>query len=66
MDAWVIDLEGGTIRGWVDIENQGTLEGDAQGMERLVDFIFNDESPLRREEKAPWDDGSDDASGDAS
>lgn len=46
-NAVVIDLEGGTTRGWVDRDVGGTLEGDMQGMERMMDFIFNDESPLR-------------------
>ncbi|KAJ4317194.1 hypothetical protein N0V84_007498 [Fusarium piperis] len=46
-NAVVIDLEGGTTRGWVDHDVGGTLEGDMQGMERMMDFIFNDESPLR-------------------
>ena len=46
-NAVVIDLEGGTTRGWVDHDVGGTLQGDMQGMERMMDFIFNDESPLR-------------------
>lgn len=46
-NAIVIDLEGGTTRGWVDHDVGGTLEGDMQGMERMMDFIFKDESPLR-------------------
>ena len=50
-DALVIDLEGGATRGWVDKEEQGTREGDLQGLERLVDYIFNDECPLRLRDK---------------
>ncbi|KJZ78254.1 hypothetical protein HIM_02292 [Hirsutella minnesotensis 3608] len=46
-NAVVIDLEGGTTRGWVDHDTGGSVEGDLQGLERLVDFIFNDQSPLR-------------------
>lgn len=46
-NAIVIDLEGGTTRGWVDRDVSGTVEGDLQGLEKMVDFIFNDESPLR-------------------
>ncbi|KAK7222976.1 hypothetical protein V2G26_010979 [Clonostachys chloroleuca] len=46
-NAVVIDLEGGTTKGWVDRELLGTIEGDQQGLKRLVDFILNDESPLR-------------------
>lgn len=46
-DAWVIDLEGGYSRGWVDPENEGTLKGDEQGMEKLMKYIFNDDCPLR-------------------
>ncbi|KAJ6441775.1 tryptophan synthase [Purpureocillium lavendulum] len=46
-NAIVIDLEGGTTRGWFDHDVGGSIEGDLQGLERIIDFIFNDESPLR-------------------
>ncbi|KAM0331571.1 hypothetical protein ACHAQA_003250 [Verticillium albo-atrum] len=46
-NAVIIDLEGGITQGWVDHENEGTVRGDLQGLEKMTDFIFNDESPLR-------------------
>ncbi|UNI23929.1 hypothetical protein JDV02_009719 [Purpureocillium takamizusanense] len=46
-NAIVIDLEGGTTRGWVERDVGDSIEGDLQGIEKLVDFILNDESPLR-------------------
>ncbi|KAK3191532.1 hypothetical protein K4F52_002347 [Lecanicillium sp. MT-2017a] len=46
-NAIIIGLEGGTTKGWVDSDIGGTMEGDLQGMERLRDFIFNDDSALR-------------------
>ena len=46
-NAVVIDLEGGVTRGWVDSDKGGKLEGDLQGLERMEDFIFNDDSSLR-------------------
>ncbi|KAJ3526089.1 hypothetical protein NM208_g11354 [Fusarium decemcellulare] len=48
-NAVIIDLEGGTTRGWVDYELGGTLQGDLQGLEKLMDFILNEESPLRQQ-----------------
>ncbi len=47
-NAIIIDLEGGTTRGWVDSHVEGTVAGDLQGLARLVDFVMNDESPLRQ------------------
>ncbi|UNI16930.1 hypothetical protein JDV02_003312 [Purpureocillium takamizusanense] len=47
-DAIVIDLEGGTTDEWVDREIGGTVAGDLQGLEKMVDFILNDKSSLRR------------------
>ena len=46
-NAVVIDLEGGTTREWVDRDVGNTVAGDLQGLNRLIDFIFNDEHPLR-------------------
>ncbi|KAH7320627.1 hypothetical protein B0I35DRAFT_427495 [Stachybotrys elegans] len=51
-NAVVIDFGGGTTKGWVEHALQGTLEGDTQGMERLLDFILNDNSPLRLRNRA--------------
>lgn len=41
----IIDLEGGTTRGWVDHDVGGSVEGDLQGLERLINFIHNNDSP---------------------
>ncbi|KAH6672122.1 hypothetical protein EV126DRAFT_409956 [Verticillium dahliae] len=54
-NAIVIDLKGGTTQGWVDREKEGTVEGDAQGVENMMDFIFNDESMLRPPPLGPDD-----------
>lgn len=40
MDAWVIDFGGGFTQGWVQRENAGTVEGDSQGLAKIVDHIF--------------------------
>ncbi|KAM0325074.1 hypothetical protein ACHAQA_007613 [Verticillium albo-atrum] len=54
-NAIVIDLEGGTTQDWVDREKEGTIEGDLQGLEKMTDFIFNDESNLRPPPLGPDD-----------
>ena len=46
-NAVVIGLEGGLTRGWLDEDDYGTMEGDLQGVENIMDYIFNDECPLR-------------------
>ncbi|KAM5378789.1 hypothetical protein ACJZ2D_004262 [Fusarium nematophilum] len=38
-DAWVIDFSGGYTEGWVDKEHAGTLEGDEQGLSKIIEFI---------------------------
>lgn len=40
MDAWIIDFGGGFTQGWVQRENAGTVEGDSQGLAKIVDHIF--------------------------
>ncbi|KAF2802822.1 uncharacterized protein BDZ99DRAFT_401001 [Mytilinidion resinicola] len=50
-NAIVIDFEGGATKGWVDKDKMETKEGDLQGLERLMDYIFNDNCPLRLREK---------------
>lgn len=40
-NAWVIDFEGGYTEGWVDKDKSGTQQGDLQGLEKLVDAIWN-------------------------
>lgn len=37
-DAWVIDLGGGWSNGWVDASLQGTIEGDEQGVSRIIEY----------------------------
>ncbi|KAK3318121.1 hypothetical protein B0H66DRAFT_602724 [Apodospora peruviana] len=48
-DVVIIDFEAGFTGGWIDAEKQDTVEGDLQGLERLMDFMFNEESLLRKE-----------------
>lgn len=50
-NAIVIDFEGGVTRGWVDEEKMGTKEGDLQGLERLVEYILDENCPLRLRER---------------
>jgi hypothetical protein len=38
-DAWVIDFNGGCTQGFVDEELAETLEGDLQGMSRLLKLL---------------------------
>ncbi|KPM42870.1 hypothetical protein AK830_g3688 [Neonectria ditissima] len=39
-NAWITDFEGGYTDGWVDPDKAGTMEGDLQGLERIIRFIF--------------------------
>ncbi|SPQ19499.1 863e6d57-c2f2-4887-aaf1-49a29f509a03 [Thermothielavioides terrestris] len=39
-DAWLIGLGYGYTEGWVDNEKAGTKEGDLQGVERIVEYLF--------------------------
>lgn len=38
-DAYLIDFGGGYTNGWVDKEPSNTIEGDLQGLERIVHFV---------------------------
>ncbi|KFY17976.1 hypothetical protein V492_00226 [Pseudogymnoascus sp. VKM F-4246] len=40
MDSWIIDFGGGFTEGWVEREKAGTVEGDIQGLAKIVDYIF--------------------------
>jgi hypothetical protein len=40
MDAWIVDFGGGFTEGWVEREKAGTVEGDIQGLAKIVDSIF--------------------------
>lgn len=37
----LVDFGGGATSGWVDLDLQGTREGDLQGLKRIVEFIDN-------------------------
>ncbi|POR31068.1 Uncharacterized protein TPAR_08723 [Tolypocladium paradoxum] len=39
-NAWITDFEGGYTHGWVDPDKAGTVEGDLQGLQRIIRFIF--------------------------
>jgi tRNA A-37 threonylcarbamoyl transferase component Bud32 len=43
-DAWIIDFGGGYTRGFVETEKAGTIQGDFQGLEKIVEYV------LRREQ----------------
>lgn len=58
-NAIVIDLDGGATRRWVDFDKAGTIEGDLQGLGRIMDFIFNDDSSLRCPSPIPDDEHDD-------
>lgn len=38
-NAWVIDFGGSYTVGWVDKEKAGTLEGDMQGFEKIMEML---------------------------
>ncbi|KAK4156996.1 hypothetical protein C8A00DRAFT_12093 [Chaetomidium leptoderma] len=42
-DAWLIDFGGGYTEGWVDKEKANTKEGDLQGVERIVEYLYSEE-----------------------
>ncbi|KAG5751835.1 hypothetical protein H9Q70_005525 [Fusarium xylarioides] len=39
-DAWLIDFGGGYTVGWVDGDKTGTLEGDGQGLAKILDMLL--------------------------
>lgn len=39
-DAWLIDFGGGYTQGFVDKEIAGTVEGDLQGLENIIKYVF--------------------------
>ncbi|KAL2145760.1 hypothetical protein VTI28DRAFT_6259 [Corynascus sepedonium] len=41
-DAWLIDLGGCYTEDWVDKEKADTKEGDLQGLERIVEYLFSE------------------------
>ncbi|KAI0858824.1 hypothetical protein F4860DRAFT_484871 [Xylaria cubensis] len=36
----ITDFEGGYTNGWVDVEKEGTVEGDLQGLQNILAFLF--------------------------
>ncbi|KAF5707947.1 serine threonine kinase [Fusarium mundagurra] len=38
-DAWVVDFGGGYTVGWVDEDKAGTLEGDRQGLVKILNML---------------------------
>ncbi|KAF5561840.1 serine threonine kinase [Fusarium phyllophilum] len=38
-DAWVVDFGGGYTIGWVDDDKAGTLEGDRQGLVKIINML---------------------------
>jgi serine/threonine protein kinase len=38
-DAWVIDFGGSYTPGWVDEDKAGSLEGDMQGLGKIMDLL---------------------------
>ncbi|KAI1109609.1 hypothetical protein F5Y14DRAFT_431968 [Nemania sp. NC0429] len=36
----IVDFEGGYTHGWVDAEKAGTVEGDLQGLQNIMAFLF--------------------------
>lgn len=38
-DAWVIDFGGGYTEGWVDRDTSNTIEGDLQGLAKIIDYL---------------------------
>jgi serine/threonine protein kinase len=40
-DAWIIDFGGGYTQGFVEREKARTIEGDLQGLEKTVEYVFS-------------------------
>jgi hypothetical protein len=38
-DAWIVDFGGSYTLGWVDKEKAGTLEGDMQGLTKIMEIL---------------------------
>lgn len=39
-DAWIVDFGGGYTEGWVERDFAGTVQGDEQGLRKMIDYIF--------------------------
>ncbi|KAF2806151.1 uncharacterized protein BDZ99DRAFT_394534, partial [Mytilinidion resinicola] len=44
-NAWIVDFGGSFTEGWVDKEIAGTVEGDLQGLEKIVSFVLTNWLP---------------------
>lgn len=42
-DTWLIDFGGGYTEGWVDEDKADTVEGDLQGVAKIVGYLSNEE-----------------------
>ncbi|KAF1959801.1 hypothetical protein CC80DRAFT_406189 [Byssothecium circinans] len=43
-DAWIIDFEGGRTEGWMEEKTAGTVEGDLQGLAKILEYVGIDAS----------------------
>jgi hypothetical protein len=41
-NLWLIDFGGSFTYGWVDVDKAETIEGDCQGMERIIQFLLGE------------------------
>lgn len=41
-NAWIIDFGGGYTRGFVEREKAGTIKGDLQGLEKIIEYVFSE------------------------
>jgi serine/threonine protein kinase len=39
-NPWIVDFGGSYTPGWVEKDLAGTIEGDMQGLSRIVDYIL--------------------------
>lgn len=39
-DPWIVDFGGSYLPGWVEKDLAGTIEGDKQGLSRIMDYIY--------------------------
>jgi len=41
-DVWIIDFGGGYTQGFVEKEKAGTAEGDLQGLDNIMKYVFEE------------------------
>lgn len=44
-NAWLIDFGGGYTEGWVEKELAGTVEGDLNGLAKILEYLATDLTP---------------------